>query len=32
LDRIGEGFQALDGTYRLDNEAVVKIAIGSQME
>ena len=30
LDRIGEGFEALDGTYRLDNEAVVKKAIGSR--
>jgi L-iditol 2-dehydrogenase len=30
LERVGEGFHALDGSYRLGDEAVIKIAVGSQ--
>ena len=27
LDRVGDGFHALDGTYRLGDEQVIKIAV-----
>jgi L-iditol 2-dehydrogenase len=30
LDRVRDGFEALDGSYRLGNEAVIKIAVGAQ--
>lgn len=32
LDRVGDGFGALDGSYRLGDEAVIKIAVGSQAQ
>ncbi|MEX1020749.1 MAG: zinc-binding dehydrogenase [Litorilinea sp.] len=31
LARVGEGFDALNGTYHLGDEAVIKIAVGSQI-
>ncbi|MEM7129127.1 MAG: zinc-binding dehydrogenase [Chloroflexota bacterium] len=31
LEKISEGFDALNGTYSLDGETVVKIAVGSQV-
>jgi len=31
LDQIGAGFDALDGRYRLGDETVIKIAVGSQV-
>ncbi len=30
LSRVKDGFQALDGTYKLGDETVIKIAVGSQ--
>ncbi len=31
LDRVAEGFDALNGTYHLGDETVIKIAVGSQV-
>ena len=29
LERVGDGFEALNGSYRLGDETVIKIAVGS---